>query len=206
VSDLATDFMNWALTEKREKSRYEDQRMLDRIILPKLGRHRVSAIERRDVESLKASLAATHGQANRVLSLLSKMFSKAMDWQMRMNNPASKIKHYHEEKRDLWLSLEQLQALSTALDDYPDQNAADAVKGAEGSSGGRDFASDRGVQVDGCDRYTKTDPQAMSQDGVHFVGVHIKGPILGSDSPKGAWLTVTSHCPLSCPLSQDARR
>jgi integrase len=91
VSDLATDFMNWALTEKREKSGYEDQRMLDRLILPKLGRHRVSAIERRDVESLKALLATTPVQANRVLSLLSKMFSKAMDWQMRTDNPASKI-------------------------------------------------------------------------------------------------------------------
>jgi integrase len=128
LSDLAKDFMDWALTEKREKSRYEDQRMLDRIVLPKLGRHRVSAIERRDVESLKASLTATPVQANRVLSLLSKMFSKAMDWHMRTDNPATKIKHYHEEKRDLWLSLEQLQALAKALDDYPDQNAADALR------------------------------------------------------------------------------
>jgi site-specific recombinase XerD len=85
----------------------------------------VSAIERRDVESLKASLAATPVQANRVLSLLSKVFSKAMDWHMRTDNPATKIKHYHEEKRDLWLSLEQLQALAKALDDYPDQNAAE---------------------------------------------------------------------------------
>lgn len=102
--------------------------MLDRIVLPKLGRHRVSAIVRRDVESLKASLAETPVQANRVLSLLSKMFSKAMEWQMRTDNPASKIKHYPEEKRDLWLSVEQLQALAKALDDYKDQNAADALR------------------------------------------------------------------------------
>ena len=92
------------------------------------GGLRVSAVDRRDVEALKADLRATPVQANRVLALLSKMFSLAMDWKMRPDNPAHAIKRYHEDRRENWLDSEQLQALATALDEYADQSAADAIR------------------------------------------------------------------------------
>jgi integrase len=128
VSELADEYTDWAQSEKRPKSRREDKRMLDRIVVPRLGRLRVSAVDRRDVEALKADLRSTPVQANRVVSLVSRMFSLAMDWKMRPDNPAHGIKRYHEDKRENWLSRDQLQALATALDNYADQNAADALR------------------------------------------------------------------------------
>jgi integrase len=127
--DLAADYIKeYALPHKRDRSVYYDRRMLDRIILPKLGRHRVSAVDRRDIESLHTSLKKTPYQANRVLALLSKMFACAMDWKMCADNPARGVKRFHEDKREGWLSAEQLQALSDALDAYPEQDAADAIR------------------------------------------------------------------------------
>jgi integrase len=129
VSDFAADYIKeYALPHKRDRSVYYDRRMLDRIILPKLGRHRVSAVDRRDIESLHTSLKKTPYQANRVLALLSKMFACAMDWKMRADNPARGVKRFHEDKREAWLSAEQLQALSDALDAYTEQDAADAIR------------------------------------------------------------------------------
>lgn len=128
VSELADEYMDWARSEKRPKSRREDKRMLDRIVVPRLGRLRVSAVDRRDVEAMKADLRATPVQANRALALVSKMFSLALDWKMRPDNPAHAIKRYHEDRRENWLDSEQLRALATALDEYADQSAADAIR------------------------------------------------------------------------------
>lgn len=129
VSDLADDYMQrYAVPRKRPKSVHEDRLMLNRIVLPKLGRLRVSAVGRRDVEAVHTSLRTTPVQANRVLALVSKMFSWAMDSGLRADNPARGVKRFHEERRENWLSREQLQALATALDEYPDQNAADALR------------------------------------------------------------------------------
>jgi integrase len=129
VSELAEDYMQrYAVPRKRPKSVHEDRLMLNRIVLPKLGRLRVSAVGRRDVEALHTSLRTTPVQANRVLALVSKVFSWAMDSGLRADNPARGVKRFHEERRESWLSREQLQALATALDEYPDQNATDALR------------------------------------------------------------------------------
>jgi integrase len=85
-------------------------------------------VRRIDIERLHNSLKPTPYQANRVLSLLKKMFACAVDWELRLDNPARKIKKFHEDKRETWLSGEQLQVLSDALDDYPEQDAADALR------------------------------------------------------------------------------
>jgi integrase len=129
LADLADDYVkDYALIHKREKSVYEDRRMLEKIILPKLGRLRVSAIGRRDIESLHNSQKRTPYQANRVLSLLSKIFTFAMGRNMRADNPAKGIPRFHEDKREAWFSVEQLQKFADALDAYPEQDAADALR------------------------------------------------------------------------------
>jgi integrase len=129
LADLAAEYLDQHATiKKREKSVYEDKRMLNNIILPKLGKLRVSAVTRRNVESLHNSLRKTPYQANRVLALLSKMFTFAMDGELRTDNPAKGIERFHEDKRETWFSREQLQAFALALDKYPEQDAADALR------------------------------------------------------------------------------
>jgi len=89
---------------------------------------RVSTITHRDVSELHASLKSTPYRANRVLALLHKMFSFAAadstnEWCVTAN-PAAGIPRFHEEKRDRWLSEDELQRLAAALQEYPSRCAA----------------------------------------------------------------------------------
>ena len=129
ISDLAADYLErHAVPKKRPKSVLDDRAMLNNIILPKLGAKKVDAIGRRDVEAIQVAMTDRPYQANRVLSLLSKMFNLAVEWGWRVDNPAKGIQRYHEEKRDRWLSDDELRRLCTALDEHPNARAADAVR------------------------------------------------------------------------------
>lgn len=129
VSDLAHDYIErHALPHKRPGSVRNDRQKIERIILPKFGHLRVRAVGRRDIESLHGSLKATPYHANRVLSLLSTMFSFAIEWGWREDNPAQGLQRYQEDKRETWLSEVQLRRLEAALQDYPDQEAAHAIR------------------------------------------------------------------------------
>lgn len=67
-------------------------------------------------------------QANRTLALLSKMFSLAISWGWREDNPAGGIEKYQEEKRDRWLDQEELDRLWAVLGSYPNQITAYVFK------------------------------------------------------------------------------
>ncbi|HCC23904.1 MAG TPA: site-specific integrase, partial [Holosporales bacterium] len=62
------------------------------------------------------------------LALLSKMFSLAMGWEWREDNPAKGIERYPEEKRDRWLNDEEIQVLWKVLEEYSNQSAACVFK------------------------------------------------------------------------------
>jgi integrase len=127
VADLARDYMtNYA--EAKKRSHRKDRQMLDKYVLPQIGKHQVRSITRRDVESLHCSMKSTPFQANRVLTMLSKMFNLGIEWKMADSNPATGIKHYHEEPRDTWLRLPQLRRLEAALSNMEDQVIADAIR------------------------------------------------------------------------------
>jgi integrase len=128
ITDLAADYIErYALPHKRAASVRADRGMLDKIILPNLGKLHVAAVKRRDIESLHQALRQTPVHANRVLSLLSRMFSLAINWNWCAENPVRGIKHYHEDRREVWLKLEQLEHLIRALAAYPDVEVADAI-------------------------------------------------------------------------------
>jgi integrase len=129
VADLADDYLKrYAIPNKRPSSIRNDTQMIDRFVRPKLGRLRLKAIGKRDVEALHNSLKVTPYMANRVLSLLSKMFSLAIEWKWMAENPVRGVAKCAEEKRERWLSLEEMQKLQTALDSFKDQNAANALR------------------------------------------------------------------------------
>src|SRR5215469_14109380 len=53
VADLAADYLErHAVPKKRPKSVRDDRRMLDAVILPKLGAKKVSSVGRRDIEAI----------------------------------------------------------------------------------------------------------------------------------------------------------
>lgn len=129
VSELARLYMTeHAIPKKRQRSVRNDQSMLDGHILPKLGRLRVVEVAHQDVLKLHNQMRETPYQANRTLALLSKMFELSVRWGMRSDNPARGIEKFPEEKRDRWLSDEELSRLLAALAEHPNQIAADAIR------------------------------------------------------------------------------
>ncbi len=103
LGDLATQYLEkYAGTHKRASSIRNDRQMIEKIIRPKLGKLRLTSIGPKDVASLHAKLKKTPYRANRVLALLSKMFSLAVQWGWRTGNPASGIPRFQEDRRERW--------------------------------------------------------------------------------------------------------
>lgn len=121
-------FSEHAEPKKRKNSIRNDRSYLDRHILPRFKAKKVRDIQAADIQSLHNALAATPYQANRVLSLLSKLFSLAIRWGIRSDNPVQGIEKFHEEKRQRWLSDHELSRLTTALEEHPNQVLADAIR------------------------------------------------------------------------------
>jgi integrase len=92
-------------------------RMLERVIIPALGRHRVTEVTRADVAKVHHDLRHIPYDANRSLEIISKMFNLAEMWGLRPDgsNPRKHIKKYPEEKRERFLSRAELQRVGVVL-------------------------------------------------------------------------------------------
>lgn len=115
----------YAEPNKRAGTVYDDRSLLNGVILPALGDLPIGGIKRADIADLHASLKDTPYRANRALALLHHMFEWASkddsgEWTVD-KNPAAGVKKYHEEKRDRWLSEDELLRLADALERYPRQ-------------------------------------------------------------------------------------
>lgn len=129
VSELADQYMSeHAIPKKRPGSVRNDQAMLNSFVLPRLGTLRVVEVTNQDIQKLHNQMRETPYQANRTLSLLSKMFELSVRWEWRVDNPARGVEKFQEEKRDRWLSDQELERLMAALATHPNQIAADAIK------------------------------------------------------------------------------
>lgn len=106
VSDLCDRYLTeHAKLKKRPLSVRVDRINIDRHIKPRLGRRKVAKVQYEDIEQLHRDMHETPGAANRVLSLLSKMFNLAEKWRWRepATNSCKHISRYKERKlhRDL---------------------------------------------------------------------------------------------------------
>jgi integrase len=116
VADLCRDYMERHGSRKRTGD--QDQRFIDRFILPALGKKEAAAVNLKDIEDLHLKLTTTPYQGNRVLALLSKMFGMAVRWGWCLKNPASGISKFHEERRERFLSPAEIERLAAALEAY----------------------------------------------------------------------------------------
>jgi len=93
------------------------RRMLERVIVPALGRHRVTEVTRADVAKIHHDLRHIRYDANRSLEIISKMFNLAEMWGLRPDgsNPRKHIKKYPEEKRERFLSPAELRRVGDVL-------------------------------------------------------------------------------------------
>jgi integrase len=127
-AELADDYIERHAGKKSPTSVKEDKRFLKKILLPAFGSLKLESIDRRGIEDLHLRLSKTSTQANRVLSLLSRMFTLAMSWGWRQDNPVKGIQKYHEEKRERWLNHEELDRLWEVLNRYPQHLTAYVFK------------------------------------------------------------------------------
>ena len=125
---LAQDYLEQHASRKRPKSLSEDKRLIKDVILPLFATVKVINVTRRDIEALHRRWEKTPYQANRILALLSKMFSLAIQWGWCEKNPATGIQKYQEEKRDRWLNEEELNRFWGILDRYPQSPTAYVFK------------------------------------------------------------------------------
>ena len=99
------------------------RRLIERTILPALGRHRVTEVTRADIAKLHHDLRHIPYEANRCLEVISKMFSLAEMWGLRPDgsNPRKHIKKYAEEKRERFLSPAELKRVGDVLREMDDE-------------------------------------------------------------------------------------
>ena len=89
-----------------------------RYVLPALGRLKVAAVTRHDIERMAAPMAGTPGQHNRTLAFASRIFTLAEHWEWRpqQSNPVRGVERTRETVRDRVLAPSELAALAGALD------------------------------------------------------------------------------------------
>jgi integrase len=99
------------------------RRLIERTILPALGRHRVTEVTRADIAKLHHDLRHIPYEANRCLEVISKMFGLAEMWGLRPDgsNPRKHIKKYAEEKRERFLSPAELKRVGDVLREMEDE-------------------------------------------------------------------------------------
>lgn len=121
VAEVWQHYEEIHLPTKRASSRKEDRAIWERNIKPEFGRRKAHTITRTDVAALHRKIAATAPtQANRVLSLVSKLFNFAkVDMSLPIDNPAKGVRRTLEEPRERFLSDEEYKRLLETLAEFP---------------------------------------------------------------------------------------
>ncbi len=120
-----------------KKSWAKDESRLRLYIRPRLGALRVAAVTRDHVRTVLTNVGKTHpGAANKVLALLSKMFSLAVEWGYRLDNPCKGLSRSAKKggakfpSKDVhhYLSADEIGSLLDALGGLSDAVAAAAIR------------------------------------------------------------------------------
>jgi integrase len=128
VADLCARYLEDHAPKKRSQA--ADVHAIDAFILPAMKHLKVADVTFSDIDGLHRKITKNGKpiRANRVVALLSKMFSLAIKWQWRTGNPAAGIEKNPEEKRERYLSGAELEVLTKALAEHEDQQAANIIR------------------------------------------------------------------------------
>lgn len=129
INELADRFEAEHLSKRRFSTARDYRSMLKLYIRPRLGRMKVADVRHADVERLHAFVArAAPVRANRVVALLSKMLNLSIKWEMRSDNPVEGLERTPEERRERYLSPEEIERLAEALAAYPERASVSAIR------------------------------------------------------------------------------
>ncbi len=129
VADLCERFMTDHLPKKRPSTQRDYGAIIDRIILPAIGRQRVADLSHADIDDMHRGASKTAPfRANRAVAITSRMLNLAIKWGWRTDNPAKGIERNPEPPRERYLTPAELTALAKALDAHEDQMIADLIR------------------------------------------------------------------------------
>ena len=97
----------------------------------RLGTRKIQEIRHEDIDELHRWITLdrqTPVRANRTVEVLRRLFNLPVRWSWRSDNPAIGIKRNTEEKRQRYLSPDEIARLTTALDGHAEQTSARALK------------------------------------------------------------------------------
>ena len=118
VADLVKQFMAEHVAVKtKPRTAIEYGRVLDRFIVPELGRMPTMDVRPEDIAKLHHALRATPRQANIAINVARKMFKLAEGWGYRVtgSNPCIHIDRFRETRREQFLSSWEIAQLGDAL-------------------------------------------------------------------------------------------
>jgi integrase len=130
VAELCDRLIADHLPKKRASTRTAYEGIINNHIKPALGTRKVAEIAYTDIDRLHQRVTSRVGPyaGNRTLAVLSKAFNLAIRLHMRTTNPVKGVERNLEERRERYLSAQELQRLSAALASYEDQVAANAIR------------------------------------------------------------------------------
>lgn len=119
VKDLCGAYIR-DYAKQQKKSWKDDERRIYNRILPLWGNLKANSIKHSDVAALHRKVGGEFPyEANRMVEMLSKIFSLAERWGFvpeDFKNPAKNVEYFKEEKRDRWVTPKELPKIMEAVD------------------------------------------------------------------------------------------
>jgi len=139
VRDLADRYKREHLPKKAARSQTQDWRIIEAEVLPRLGDRKIAEVHHGDIEALHRAITQRGApvRANRVLAVLSKMFSLTLKpaegenapWRDNaQGNPCRGVERNQEEGSERFFSSAEIAAITDALNAYGRTSAADCMR------------------------------------------------------------------------------
>jgi integrase len=129
VADLCQRFDEEHVAKQRPNTQAQYRTIIRNAILPTLGKMKVASVEFEHVERIHAEITKRAPiLANRALAVMAKMFTLAIKWKLRADNPCKGVERNREHHRKRYLRPDELARLTSALAEDPNQQAADVFR------------------------------------------------------------------------------
>jgi integrase len=126
LGELCTKYLE-EHAKAHKKSWRDDERRIEKHLRPAWGKLKAKSIKRADVSALHLKIGgAAPYEANRTVALVSKIYELAERWGFVPEghpNPARGIDKFREEKRDRWITPEEVPRLMQAIGEEPNTKA-----------------------------------------------------------------------------------
>lgn len=123
VKDLAKTFLAEHVSCTGEDQQKNVGDIVNKIILPLWGDRKLDAVSESDVRKLHQSMRDRRYRANRVRTAISTMYNFAIAEKLCTHNPARGVKKFPEDKRQTWMTEQELARLDTAISEYGEESA-----------------------------------------------------------------------------------